>query len=186
MPGNFKKEDLRVIKTQKSLLVSMSMLLEHRNFAQITVNDLCEGAQISRATFYSHFIDKYDLLKYWLTNLKSTLINKDDTYEDIEKRINEFVNSNPKTLKNLMENVNAETSELLREFMLLMLDIHVEKMDNGEISPRYIVLSRFCSGGMMNYLLWQVTNKFQTDLPMMNPYLYDILINLLQWNWEQK
>jgi len=57
--GNFKKDDIRIIKTNKALVAAMFLLLENRKFAQITVNDLCEEAQISRATFYTHFRDKY-------------------------------------------------------------------------------------------------------------------------------
>ena len=182
MPGNFKKEDLRVIKTYKSLVNAMSKLLGVRNFAQITVNDLCEEAQISRTTFYLHFNDKYDLIKHWLANIKSNIINERDTYENIEKSVNEFVNDNSKIIKNLIENANSETSELLCDFMLSLLDINVDKADSGQMSQKHIVLSRFCSGGMMNYLQWQVSHKFPADLQMMNTYLYDILITLLQWN----
>jgi len=42
-------------------------LLNRRNFEKITVNDICEEALVSRATFYAHFNDKYDLFKYWNT-----------------------------------------------------------------------------------------------------------------------
>lgn len=37
-------------------------------FEEITVGELCEGAQYPRATFYNYFDDKYDLLEYcWQT-----------------------------------------------------------------------------------------------------------------------
>lgn len=185
MTGNFKKEDLRIQKTHKALMDAISMLLEMRNFAQITVNDLCEEAQISRATFYSHFLDKYDLLKHWLTQTKSTLTNN-NTYDGIENNVNAYVSSHSKQIKNLVENANSETTELLSDFMLSLLNINMDKTDDGQMDPGYIVLSKFISGGMFNYLSWQVKNRFPASSPMMNTYFYDILTHVRKWHEEQK
>ena len=37
-------------------------LLEERGFDSITVNDLCDRADLNRGTFYNHFRDKENLL----------------------------------------------------------------------------------------------------------------------------
>lgn len=184
VPGNFKKEDLRTLKTKKALMAAMSKLLALQNFTQITVHGLCEEALISRATFYSHFADKYDLLKYWLTNIKSETKNNINSYEDIEKSINDFTDRNSKVIKNLLEDINSETAELLCDFMLLLLDIYSDEIDGGHKNPKYIILSRFCCGGLMNYSKWQVENRFPEGLQMMNSYLYDLLLGLLKWYAE--
>jgi len=186
MPGNFKKEDLRILKTKKALMDAMSKLLEFRSFTQITVNDLCVEALISRTTFYLHFNDKYDLLKNWLANIKSRIINDEDTYEDLERCMNDYVNKNKKIMKNLIKNSNDETSEILCEFMFSLLNINVDEPDDRQMNQKHTVLYKFCSGGMLKYLSWQIENKFPTDLPLMNPYFYDILISLQKWNKEQK
>lgn len=49
------KKDLRVVKTQRALIAAMSSLLERHKFKRITVRDICEEAQVSRATF-THII----------------------------------------------------------------------------------------------------------------------------------
>ena len=41
---------------------AMSELLREKEFVDITVQDITEGADLNRATFYKHFLDKYDLL----------------------------------------------------------------------------------------------------------------------------
>ena len=89
MPGSFKKEDLRIIKTHKALTSAMFRQLSHRSFEKITVNDLCEEALVSRATFYVYFRDKYDLLKYWLITLKDDFTN--DVYENPTEMVNSFI-----------------------------------------------------------------------------------------------
>ena len=186
MPGNFKKEDLRVLKTKKVLMEAMSKLLEHQKFTQITVQDLCDKALISRATFYSHFADKYDFLKHWLIYMKSETINNVSSNEDIEKSIGDFTDRNSKAIKNLLEDANSETAGLLCGFMLSLLDISIDQIDGGQKNPKYIVLSKFFCGGLMNYLQWQVESKFQGDLQIMSSHLYNLLSALLKWYAEQE
>jgi len=66
------------------------------------------------------------------------------------------------------------------------LNINVDEPDDRQMNQKHTVLYKFCSGGMLKYLSWQIENKFPTDLPLMNPYFYDILISLQKWNEEQK
>lgn len=55
-------EDKRIRKTKKYLKDTLVRLLDDESFEQITVTQLCESADVSRITFYSHYADKYDLL----------------------------------------------------------------------------------------------------------------------------
>lgn len=57
------KEDRRVKYTKMVLKESFINLLEKKDISQITVKEICEDADINRATFYSHYTDVYDLLK---------------------------------------------------------------------------------------------------------------------------
>ena len=56
-------QDLRVQRT-KALITTFSDLLETKSFDNITIQDLCEKANVRRSTFYRHFNDKYDLLNH--------------------------------------------------------------------------------------------------------------------------
>lgn len=56
------KEDLRVRRTKKALFEAFFKLLHEKQFDEITVNELCDVANIRRATFYKHYSDKYDFL----------------------------------------------------------------------------------------------------------------------------
>lgn len=107
---------------------ALTKLLELRNFNQITVNDLCEEAQIAKTTFYAHFRDKYDLLENWLMKSQLAVIAIQAT--SIEKRISNFVHSNGRIIKHMMENANSETLELICDFMLALLDM--KRIENGK------------------------------------------------------
>lgn len=56
-----KKEDLRVIKTKKNIEYTFFELLKTMPFEKVTVRLILEKALISKGTFYSHYLDKYDL-----------------------------------------------------------------------------------------------------------------------------
>ena len=57
-----KTQDRRIVRTRQALRSALVDLTEERGLEGFTVNDLCERADINRATFYNHFHDKDDLL----------------------------------------------------------------------------------------------------------------------------
>jgi len=184
MPGNFRKEDLRIIKTYRALLSSMLMLLEQRNFAKITTNDICEDALISRSTFYCHFRDKYDLLRYWLSSLETELTQDAHEQENFFNSINGLISNNSKKITNLLQGADGEILDLMLSFMYDIMDSAFD--DKGDSGTNNIIFSSFCSGGLLNLLLWQVQNKFPMDSQFMNPYLYGLLENIWNWNSNQE
>ena len=62
-------EDLRVRRTRKLLIQALIDLTIEKGFAAITVQDLAERAMINRATFYRHYLDKYDLLDQYMNQV---------------------------------------------------------------------------------------------------------------------
>ena len=58
------KLDPRVKRTRKVLKQAFTELLVEKTFADITVQDITERAEVNRATFYAHFDDKYALMDY--------------------------------------------------------------------------------------------------------------------------
>lgn len=60
--GESMKTDARVCYTRRVIKESLLRLLEDRPVNRITVKEVCEAAQINRATFYAHFTDCFDVL----------------------------------------------------------------------------------------------------------------------------
>jgi AcrR family transcriptional regulator len=59
---NGKKTDLRVIRTKRAIRDALVELIGEKGFEAITVKDITARAKINRGTFYTHYLDKYDLL----------------------------------------------------------------------------------------------------------------------------
>lgn len=54
-------EDRRITRSKRALRGALIALIEERGLDAITVNDLCERADLNRGTFYNHFKGKDDL-----------------------------------------------------------------------------------------------------------------------------
>jgi len=57
------KQDRRVKYTKMVIKESVVKLLKEKPILKISVKEICENADINRATFYSHYRDQYDLLE---------------------------------------------------------------------------------------------------------------------------
>lgn len=55
--------DRRVKYTKMVLRESLIELLKEKSISRLTIKELCQRADINRATFYSHYADQFDLLK---------------------------------------------------------------------------------------------------------------------------
>lgn len=56
-------------KTEDQIKAAVVNLLQTRSFEQITISDITRQAHINRGTFYLHYLDKYDLLNHYETDL---------------------------------------------------------------------------------------------------------------------
>ena len=61
--------DRRQRKTREAIFDAFTRLLAHKDFAQITVGQIIEQADVGRATFYAHFETKDYLLKEFCEDL---------------------------------------------------------------------------------------------------------------------
>lgn len=55
--------DRRIARSKRALRAALVSLTEEIGIDAITVNDLCERADLNRGTFYNHYKDKDDLLR---------------------------------------------------------------------------------------------------------------------------
>ena len=69
--------DLRVIRTKKLIKDAFFSLIEEQGFEAVTVKQLTERAGINRGTFYSHYVDKFELMEKCV----------DEIFEEAEQKL---------------------------------------------------------------------------------------------------
>lgn len=144
----------------------MFLLLSREKFEEITVNEICEGANYPRATFYNYFDDKYDLLNYcwyWLTKQIQL-----DEYQHIEQsemlyvffdRIFDFTEKNKEIIHSVLVN-NSEVGYMFSSFRNFM-NMQVRSIfNNCQVAIEYPIPREIVADHYSNTLLlvWQWCN----------------------------
>ena len=75
--------DPRAIRTRQLIVDAFNQLIKTKDFDQISVKNITELATINRATFYAHFVDKYDLLDVVLTDETSAVMKTYFTCQEV-------------------------------------------------------------------------------------------------------
>jgi AcrR family transcriptional regulator len=158
MRGTSGNLDLRIVKTRGALAGALCDILAKQKFSKITIFDICAVAQISRATFYTHFLDKYDLLKYLLDGFRDEFAEIIRLYgsDKAAERICDFMCDNVKFLSNLLKESDNEVLDLLTDFFADMFTPYPPADMAQGAGAEQSVLSRFCAGGLMNLMIWHV------------------------------
>src|SRR5829696_3488770 len=65
-------KDRRVGRTRQLLIQSLESLILEKPYADITVQDIIDRANVGRSTFYTHFLDKDHLLKSTIDKVRDT------------------------------------------------------------------------------------------------------------------
>ena len=173
------KQDLRVARTEKALVHALVTLLSAQSFQKITVHELCETADISRATFYMHFEDKFHLLRFTLNQFRRKFINrlagadKSATIAQIVDFTQEYTN----IFRNLLMEDNNR--ELLHMFNAMFVEHFTEELNRLKAEGKDFVLPTevlavFAAGGMSNLLLWWISGNCNLSKEEMTACLISI------------
>ncbi|WP_069999645.1 TetR/AcrR family transcriptional regulator [Cellulosilyticum sp. I15G10I2] len=119
---NFSLRKINFVKTRTTILKAVTNLLKQEEFSAITVDEICQKAQISRGTFFNYFSTKDHIFHYYLriftikVALRIKLWDKDMSFEeklkDIygwfseDKQYVRFLDSYINTILNLGEEAN--------------------------------------------------------------------------------
>jgi AcrR family transcriptional regulator len=94
-------------------------LLLEKDFEDITINELCDLAEVRRATFYKHFDDKRDFLRYYvyrkrlIFDIRAKISNMPKStpeyYLEYPKGIIKFLCENERLTRRALESSAAST-----------------------------------------------------------------------------
>lgn len=87
-----KKIDPRKLRTRKLIMDAFIELSMIKDFKKITINDITSTATVNRATFYYHFMDKYDLLEKVLSeDIMREIIQDVNKHEELKEETIEAI-----------------------------------------------------------------------------------------------
>lgn len=115
-------EDRRIRKSKAALRKALIELLDERPIQKITINELCELADVNRTTFYYHYEDIYDLYKdiedLALEELSSMIqFEESDDYHEVYLNIIRHISRNRKKYRVLLSNGGPDYRNRSAEIM---------------------------------------------------------------------
>ncbi len=132
------KDDRRVKYTKMVLKESFIKLLGEKDISKITIKEICEHADINRATFYAHYSDQFDLMRKI----------EDELFANIDAYLSGYMMNQTdfnliSTLEKIFDYIqeNAELCRLLlsergdlnfqKRVMELVYDLHIDDLTSG-------------------------------------------------------
>lgn len=88
--------------TKKALATALKNKMKEKPFSKITVSELIETCEVNRKTFYYHFQDIYDLLRWLFEEETLTILKQFDLlvdYEDTAGFILDYIQENKTVLQ---------------------------------------------------------------------------------------
>ena len=158
-------QDLRVQRTKKALITTFSDLLETKSFENITIQDLCEKANVRRSTFYRHFNDKYDLLNHivgtlieYFRTLHLPEIDPKDPRQFFNKFMKDilfFISDNKTMVKSVISiNIYSEVYQILYNQIYAVVKRQIEfDKQIGQFYIEEFIYGEFLTGGILSVIL---------------------------------
>ena len=154
-----KTEDRRTRKTKKAICDAFAELLAEKELHRITVKEIIEKADISRVTFYNHYLDIYDLSAKFEENIMLdaallVLDLEDVPYEDFFSHLTGYVTDNRTAFK-MMFSPNG-TNKLRFKFCALLegllRQLYLEDRSLTESNANIDYMIRYRAQGIVSVL----------------------------------
>lgn len=165
------KESRKTRYTRMVLEESLVQLMKQKPISKITVSELCEKADINRSTFYTHYIDIYDLLHtiedetlLWAEEKIDTLLTETDKNETLKilEVILQYFSDKSKHLQVLMsEQGDIDFQKQLLSLIYRECGITFATTQNSDLVTRefYFIFVVNGSVGLIRHWLKNGLNK---------------------------
>lgn len=173
------KYEVTSLNTKKLFAEALKNLVVQKSFSKITVSELIRFCNVNRKTFYYHFTDVYDLLKWTLEQEAIEVVKKFDLIIDYEEVIlfaMDYIEKNSVFLKNIYDSVGRD--ELKRFFYWDFIEIttsmikKVEELTETTVPKDFeTFLSSFYTEAIAGTLLEWIVHKEEHDKQQVINYI---------------
>lgn len=160
--------DIRIVKTERNIQQALITLLDRESFRMITIADLCKEAMTSRSTFYTHYLDKYDLLEKMVAiQTRNFEVNVDARIHqlmtgDFQKSLTDFyheLTDQQRTIQSLFQ-VHEQNADLRKNFEDILQSHWQEFIQRKSLSSDAPVelIAKFGTSMVFDILNWTFTH----------------------------
>jgi AcrR family transcriptional regulator len=157
--------DRRVQRTRRTLRDALITLLHERGWDAVSVQDICNRADVGRSTFYMHFADKEELLIGGFDDLRKMLRAQlapsgRGPSEPLQfaRGMIEHAHENQRLFRALVGKRSGQV--VLQRFRELVVDLVRENLSSKSSSgPERDAAVHFISGAFLELLTWSLETR---------------------------
>lgn len=163
-----------VNRTTITLYKTLLNLLEKKSFEDITVNDICEEAMVSRSTFYSYFDDKYALVTFSLNRERESLeiVAGENIEENLLKLLYRLKEKKIVYKNLLLAQTNRELNRMIIDHISSFV---VGAFDDGIDEVELSITTTFYSTGIAGIVIWWIEKNFPISEGELAKYIFKII-----------
>ena len=194
------RRDRRIARTQQLLSTALMQLVVERGFDDITVQDITDRADVSRATFYLHYRDKDELLFASMEKIYDSLVTRHHSPTSGNSNpISEAVYCDPGDFEHVAEYADFYRAMLSKKgsvsFVLRVMDYLAQVMQtfleaeakpagsDAQDEPRIPVdlIAAFCAGAEIGVMKWWLENDMRYSAEEMAQMQFMLSSQGLRW-----
>lgn len=181
------KNDLRVVKTKKTIHKALLILLKDKSLPQIKITELCKEATINRGTFYFHYQSVDDVLQELFEEI---MVDLQISYDEPFKRGLELtvsgMNLNPNSVK-IFDHVKKYedfykivlSEDVSMKYYYMLFDEICKLMEETDYVKSENQLTKYLhaynANAIIGLLIQWYLNDFKDSVDMMNNRLVQIV-----------
>lgn len=141
------------LETKNRLSAALKKLMKKKDFQKISINDLTREAKLNRNSFYYHFNNIYDLLKYTFENDATAIFQRIDLNHNMDRAVSSILKYLDKNKAFCMSAYKSLGKAELRKFLHRDFYDIVEHAINRVIAEHHFQISADCR----EYIIYSYT-----------------------------
>ena len=152
-------QDRRILKTKTALRDAMLALMVPRGWDEMTIQEICDKANVGRSTFYLHYQSKDDLLLEGMNDLRDTI-----SAQTVETEAADF-----HFLSGLLDHMDQQrevfkavigrrsghgVARRFKKMVFQLIEIELKKQQHPAVKNPWVAM--FVAGGIVEAMAWWV------------------------------
>lgn len=155
------KHEVTTLNTKKMLSASLKHCMEKKSLSKITVTDIVTDCGLNRKTFYYHFQDVPDLLKWTLEQEAVDVVKQFDLLNELEEALRfavRYIRENSHMINCAYDSIGRDELKrfLNHDFQSIVMSIveQIERKENVHFDPdAKKIICNFYTEGMAGELV---------------------------------
>ena len=189
-----RKLDRRVQRTQQLLREALVSLIQEKGYEALSVQDIIDRANVGRATFYSHFDNKEDLLVSGFDELRASLRERQREalarQAGLEERVLGFsyeMFAHANEYRSVFQAMVGRRSHAIVQQLLFKILLDLIRNDLQATVPRVRArsiqveaLAQFITGALFGLMTWWLGGKMRISVEEVNTLFRHLAIPVLR------